>query len=338
MSHITSLGRSLAARVPPIGRLRRQRDDLAAEADALRADVAALRADVAAFSDELRRLGGAPVGRVRMAFPAGHFYSPIPDLDDVTSRADRIFGGAEPAGVDLRPERQLARLDEFAGYYTELPYPEVGAADGLRYRYDNVFFGYGDAIAYYSMLRSIRPRRILEIGSGWSSALALDVVDRFLGGETSMIFIEPFTERLDSLLRPVDRRSCEVIAEPLWRVDVAIFDELDAGDILFIDSTHVSKVGSDVNQLFFDVIPRLRAGVHVHVHDVFYPFEYPREWVNDGRAWTEDYLLRAYLTHNDRARVTWFNSQLALFHFDQVSDRLPLWGRNTGGSLWFETR
>ena len=272
-----------------------------------------------------------------MAFPAGHFYSPIPDLDDVRPREDRIFGGGEPVGIDLSPERQLARLDEFAGYYAELPYPEVGEADGLRYRYDNDFFSYGDGIAYYSMLRAIRPRRILEVGSGWSSALALDIVDRFLGGETSMIFIEPFTERLDSLLRVADRRRCEVIAEPLWRADPAVFDELHAGDILFIDSTHVSKIGSDVNQLFFDVIPRLVPGVHVQVHDVFYPFEYQRDSIFEGRAWTEAYLLRAYLTHNDRARVTWFNSQLARFHFDEVSARLPLWARNTGGSLWFET-
>ena len=272
-----------------------------------------------------------------MAFPPGHFYSPIPDLDDVRAREEQIFfDGAPPPGIDLGAERQLARLDEFGGYCGELPYAEDGPTAGLRYRFDNAFFGYGDAIAYYCMLRSIRPGRILEVGSGWSSALALDVDEHFLGGETAMTFIEPYPERLESLLRAADRRSAHVIAQPLWRADRAVFDELRGGDILFIDSTHVSKVGSDVNQLFFDIVPRLRPGVHVHVHDVFYPFEYPREWIYDGRAWNEDYVLRAFLTQNGHARITWFNSFLARFHANEVSARLPLWARNTGGSIWFE--
>jgi hypothetical protein len=112
---------------------------------------------------------------------------------------------------------------------------------------------------------------------------------------------------------------------------------IEPGDILFVDSTHVGKIGSDVLFLVHQVLPSLPAGVHVHVHDIFYPFEYPPEWLYEGRAWNEAYLLRAYLTFNETIRINWFSSYLALFHRAEVEASLPTWGVNTGGSLWLET-
>jgi hypothetical protein len=108
--------------------------------------------------------------------------------------------------------------------------------------------------------------------------------------------------------------------------------------MLFIDSSHVSRIGSDVNQLFLEVIPSLPAGVHVHIHDIFYPFEYPRRWIYRGRAWNESYLLRALLINNDHLQISWFNSYLAHRHRETLAAALPQWGVDPGSSIWLTTR
>jgi hypothetical protein len=110
------------------------------------------------------------------------------------------------------------------------------------------------------------------------------------------------------LLRPED--NVDVIAAPVQDVPVETFTSLEPGDVLFIDSTHVAKAGSDVVWLFLRVLPRLAKGVVVHVHDVFWPVEYPAQWLREGRSWNEDYLLNAFLCHNDAWRIELFSSWL----------------------------
>lgn len=271
-------------------------------------------------------------------WPPGHYYSPIPDLAEVEARGERIWAlPVSLPGIDSRADEQLERLTRFAGYYAEHPFQEQ-PGEGLRFGFDNRFFSYGDAIVLYCMLRELRPSRLIEIGSGWSSALTLDVNQRFLDGRMRCTFIEPFAERLRERLTPADLSSVEIIESGLDEVDRALFETLEPGDILFIDSTHVSRIGSDVNQLIHEILPILPPGVHVHVHDIFWPFEYPRHWVLDGRMWNEAYLLRAYLTDNPSVRIEWFNDFLRIFHAEQVSAALPLWGKNPGGSLWLVTQ
>jgi hypothetical protein len=113
---------------------------------------------------------------------------------------------------------------------------------------------------------------------------------------------------------------------------------LRSGDVLFVDSSHVAKIGSDVNSLFFDVLPNLAPGVVVHVHDIHYPFEYPKDWVFEGRAWNEAYLLRAFLTMNTDYEILLFNSYLSCFHIDEVAQLMPGWRINPGGSIWLRRR
>ena len=139
---------------------------------------------------------------------------------------------------------------------------------------------------------------------------------------------------LRSLLRPGDEERIAVHPIPVQEAPLALFDALEANDILFIDSTHVSRVGSDVNHLLFEVLPRLAPGVLVHFHDVFFPFEYPREWILEGRAWTEAYLVRAFLTGNAGWEVVLMNTFLEHFHRDWFEQNMPLCLRNPGGSLW----
>ncbi len=281
----------------------------------------------------------AELERYRTWVPPGHFYSPLPALDEVRRDEARIFGPPplELPGVDLDPEGQLALLAELRAYYGEMPFAPA-RQPGLRYFFDNPNFGYADGIALYCMLRHLRPRRVVEIGSGYSSALILDTNEEAFAGAIRCAFIEPYPELLRSLLAPGDEARVELQAARLQDVDARRFDALEANDVLFVDSTHVSKVDSDVNQIFFEILPRLAPGVHVHVHDVFYPFEYPREWIYEGRAWNENYLLRAFLQYNAAWRVRLFNNYLARVHPDAFFGALPLARNNPGGSIWLARR
>jgi hypothetical protein len=186
------------------------------------------------------------------------------------------------------------------------------------------------------MLRWSQPRRLIEVGSGFSSALVLDTNDRFLHGELQCTFIEPYPERrLNKLLDGSDLRAHQVIRAPVQKVPLETFDVLESGDILFVDSSHVSKVGSDVNRLVFDVLPRLQPGVIVHFHDIRWPFEYSRDWVYGGRAFNEAYLLRALLMFQNEYQILWFNNFLLTLHLDEIGQHLPAWAAvPRGASLW----
>ena len=184
------------------------------------------------------------------------------------------------------------------------------------------------------MLRHFRPRRVIEVGSGFSSALMLDTNDLFFSSGISFTFIEPHAQRLTSLMRPEDNVRQRVVTSMVQDVPETLFDSLEANDILFVDSSHVVKVGSDVVHLLTHVLPRLNKGVLVHFHDVFWPFEYPEEWFADGRAWNENYVLKAFLQFNDSFEILLFSSYLATHHRRDLETHIPLALRNPGGSLW----
>lgn len=305
-----------ARRLPWLGDLHRYIVALEAERDQLRADLA----------------------HWKTWMSPGHFYSPIPSIDEIRARDAELFGPPPPSlpGIDLRADKQIALLRELARFYGELPFPRTPSPE-TRYWFENWAYSYADAIFLYSMLRHLQPRRVIEVGSGFSSAAMLDTADRWLP-DTSFTFIDPDTSTLDALLRPADRERVTIIRARLQDVPLTTFDTLGANDILFIDSTHVSKTGSDVNRILFDILPRLAPGVHIHFHDVFYPFEYPKEWVYEGRAWNEDYILRAFLEFNDAFDIALFGTWLARFHRELLAELMPLTLENPGGSLWLTRR
>lgn len=267
--------------------------------------------------------------------PGGHFYSPIPSLDEVRKDEEKIFARARHIpGVDLNEDVQLRMLDEFAAYYGEIPF-EAQKKEGLRYFFENPAYSYSDGIFLYSMLRKIKPARMIEIGSGYSSCLTLDVNDIFFDGKMECTFIEPYPELLESLLSEKDRRT-RIIKGRLQDVPLSVFESLQASDVLFVDSTHVSKINSDVNMVFFEILPALKNGVYVHFHDILYPFEYPKQWIYEGRAWNENYVLRAFLQFNHSFKIVAFNSFLAYFFPEILAQKLPLCMKNTGGSIWLK--
>jgi len=254
----------------------------------------------------------------------GHFYSPLTSAGDV----DRALRPADAVGVDLSQQRQLS-LAAALRPVLEQPLP------GPRYVADNSMYGPGDAAVYRGMLRQIRPRNIVEVGSGFSTAVALDEAE---SGELSglkITCIEPYPDRLLGLLSAGDRDRVTLVRSPVQDTDLELYRGLGPDDVLFIDSTHVVKAGSDVSWLILQVLPRLAPGVIVHVHDIFWPFEYPAAWLREHRDWTENYLVHAFLIGNADWEIMLFSSWLWQEHPEMVPDRLAA---EHPGSLWLRRR
>lgn len=278
--------------------------------------------------DELR----AHLAHWKTWMSPGHFYSPIPNLEEIRAREGELFGEPPPSlpGIALREREQLALLNQLAVLYRDQPFPRTKGT--TRYYFENGAYSYGDALFLHCMLRHLQPKRVIEVGSGYSSAVMLDTNELFLGGRAQLTFIDPDPTTLRSLLRPDDH--VEFLQLRVQDVPLDRFDTLEAEDVLFIDSTHVAKTGSDVNRLLFDVLPRLKEGVYIHFHDVFYPFEYPKEWVYEGRAWNEDYILRAFLSYNGAFEIVLFANWLGQFQREWLEKEMPMVLENPGGSLW----
>lgn len=279
--------------------------------------------------------------------PPGHFYSPIPSLEEIKKDENDIFskGREYLLGVDLNEEVQLNILDLFSKYYSDLPFQAV-KKDNLRYYFENPYYSYADAIVLYSIMRIVRPKRIIEVGSGFSSAAILDTNDLFFDSSISCTFIDPDSSRLKQLLSETDMRRSAIIEKKIQEVPSETFSELSAGDILFIDSSHVSKTGSDLNRIIFEILPRLQDGVYIHFHDVFYPFEYPKGWVYAGVAWNEAYMLHSFLQYNQVVKICFFTSFIMQEHINKVEKIMPLALKSEkpnitladapGGSLWLQ--
>jgi hypothetical protein len=282
-----------------------------------------------------KRFNPLATNRFLQFAPPGHFNSPIPDFEFVQRHRARLFDrdAERVPGIENYTSEQLALLEAFVPYYDEMPF-QRGKQPGLRYYFDNPYFTWADALVLYSMLRRHRPRRVIEVGSGFSSAVMLDTNDLFLSRSIRFTFIEPFPDRLLSLIGERDRRECDVLPVPVQEVPLTAFESLEAGDVLFVDSSHTAKIGSDVVYLLTDVLPHLRAGVLIHVHDIFWPFEYPEEWVREGRAWNENYVLKAFLQFNSSFRILLFTSYLTLHHRPTLERLFPLWMTAPGASLW----
>jgi len=276
--------------------------------------------------------------RAALHVPPGHAYSPIPSADDVARAVRRAReAGADLTGIDLAAHDQLRLLADLLPFYAGLPPWDGGGAH--RFRYDNDWFTYADAVCCALLLRRLRPRRVVEVGCGFSTALALDVDELYLGGRTLFTFVEPDPERLRSLV-PAGELSGRLLARPVQDVPLAVFESLAAGDVLLVDSSHVLKAGSDVQHLVDEVYPRLASGVHLHVHDVFFPFEYPPPWLQTGCSLNEAYVVRTMLSAGAAWQVVLWDSYLERFHGAWLAEHMPLLlaGSFPTGGIWLRRR
>ncbi|TFH75206.1 class I SAM-dependent methyltransferase [Gammaproteobacteria bacterium LSUCC0112] len=300
------------------------------------AELTALKSEIDTKSNQLQSAATVLKDATRFV-PPGHYYSPIPNLHEIQQDDQKIFGSVptQIPGVDMREAEQLSLLRDFAELYKDMPF-QAQKQDGLRYHFENPSYSYSDAILLHCMIRHVKPKRLIEVGSGYSSCVTLDTNERFFDGAIHTTFIEPYPELFLSLIKDSDKDAVTIIPTRLQDVELPVFDALQANDILFIDSTHVSKINSDVNYIIFEILPRLAPGVVVHFHDIFFPFEYPREWIYEGRAWNEAYQLRAFLQYNSAFSVMLMNTQMEYFHGDFFQQHLPLCLKNWGGSIWIQ--
>jgi predicted O-methyltransferase YrrM len=273
--------------------------------------------------------------RLVPGFPDGHYYSPVVDPEEVIAagRPNRNVAPEDVAGIDLSLDRMIDWWRRNAATLSATPFPR---AESPVYRYyaENGMYPLGDAAVLRAMILEQRPRRIVEIGSGFSSACMLDTIDE-AGLETELTFIEPDADRLRSLLRPEDAGRSRIIEAPVQDVPIDEFRSLARGDLLFVDSSHVLKTGSDVHQELFEILPVLAAGALIHFHDIDYPFEYPDVFLFERNySWNEAYAVRAFLMYNDNYRVEFMTAMFRRMAADLVRATFLPFDEKPGASLW----
>lgn len=274
-------------------------------------------------------------------FEPGHFYSPVPNLYEIIEKQNVLFQDKDICSINMNEQYQRELLLKLKQFYADYLYHRENS-DQLDYRYkkEGAFYRHSDSVFLYSMIRHYKPKRIIEVGSGHSSAIMLDTNEYFLNKQVEHTFIEPYTQRLEDILKDTDYEKNKIIKSDVQSVELTLFETLEENDILFIDSTHVSKIGSDVNYLLFEVIPRLKPGVLIHFHDIFYNFEYPKKWILQNRYfWNEIYLVRAFLMNNNNYQIELFNSYLHHINRPWFEKEMPecLKGFERGiGSIWIK--
>jgi len=264
-----------------------------------------------------------------------HFYQPIPDTRKIST--DIFDKPLHFAGIDFREKEQTALIEKFSKYSDELNnIPNTLTSDKQTYYFENEFFGQMDAIVYYSMIREYSPKRIIEVGSGFSTMIASQAATK--NKTTKITSIEPYpNEILKSGLPNLEK----LVQDFVQNVGLKEFKKLQNNDILFIDTSHIIGIESDVNYLILHVIPELNPGVLIHIHDFFFPYEYHKEWVLDRKLfWNEMYLVWAFLISNHDYEILLSNYYLIKNHFNIYQRSFPFVKKTTSGagSLWLRKK
>ena len=271
-------------------------------------------------------------------------WSPVPD----TSEIDRQLWTEESEldGIEVREDEQLRTLaafrNKYGEEYAELPDLESEKTEPYQHYTRNGTFETVDGEILYCMVRENRPDRVLQIGGGFSTrALAAALDDGSI--DCTVTVFEPYR---DTWLNEDSRAEFTLAGRGATDIDVDRFERLERGDILFVDSFHVLRVGNDLYTLLFDGLPRLSEGVLVHFHDIFLPSEYPAEWVFERFSFlNEQYAVRAFLLFNDRFEVRWAGKYMHDTHPEALADAFESYDPSLAGSgaemfapnsLWLE--
>jgi len=253
-----------------------------------------------------------------------HFYSPIPDTRVLKVKKDLWETEMELVGVDLNIEMQLDLLENvFPRFREECDFPLNKTSTPYEYYITNKGFGFISAAVLHCMIRHFDPRIIIEVGAGSSTYVSARacVMNQAYGRATELISIEPYPNQV---LKQGFPGLAELIPREVEEVDINLFSQLEDRDILFIDSSHTIRIGGDVVFLYLEVLPRLKKGVIIHIHDVFFPKHYPKDWVIRKRwFWTEQYLLQAFLTYSNQFEVLWCGSYIYLKYPERLKATLP---------------
>lgn len=254
-----------------------------------------------------------------------HFYYPVPSSRDLD---DALFDRQSACvGLDWNPAVQQTYLTAvFPKYATEREFP---ANPGLSQV---------DAAILHAMVRHHRPRQVIEVGSGASTAFmaAAGALNGQDGAPMSLTVIDPYPgEAVRSGKLGPDVGLRQVKAQAVGP------EEFSSCDLLFVDSSHVAAIGSDVNHMVLEVLPRLKPGCLVHFHDIVLPREYWKEWVRAQRLfWSEQYLLHAFLLFNDRFEVLWASQKAQIERPAELSAVFPYFKSDVHrlSSFWIRRR
>lgn len=269
----------------------------------------------------LRAIGVFPIRR--------HYYEPLFDTHRLDHSADRSL-----PGLDLAEPEQLALLAElrYADEIRAMSWEKPGGA-GSAFHFGNGSYESGDADFLYAFLRHVKPRRVIEIGSGYSTRIVRPALERNGNGERH-VCIEPYEARwLEAL-------GVDVVRKRVEDCPLDMFRQLERGDLLFVDSSHMIRPRGDVLHEYLTILPTLQSGVMVHAHDIFTPRDYPAEWLSDDvKFWNEQYLLEAVLSSTERYRVVAALNHLKHHHFDALRAVCPyLTADREPGAFYFAVR
>jgi hypothetical protein len=275
---------------------------------------------------------------VHTRFPLGHYYSPVYDPRELAAepRRSQIWPPVprETIGVDWRDEEQVALCTGVFAEQERLVFAEAETDDPTEYFALNDQFPPLDAWALEAILRHLRPRHMIEVGSGFSSLVTARVNREHLGGELDFVCIEPYPREF--LVEGVPGIS-GLRVEKVQDTPLDVFSVLGEGDVLFIDTSHTIKTGGDVPWIYGEVLPRLASGVVVHIHDMPIPGDYPTQWVLDGWGWNERYLVQAFLAFSSAFHVYLSNPYMIQRHYDDLVRAFPGYSASSGrhgSSLW----
>jgi hypothetical protein len=264
-----------------------------------------------------------------------NYYSPVPNTAELPkSLWQQRFDDSLVFRLD--GQAQLALVRRLAKWSHEMSDTPKTQQSSSEFSWENPAFSAGDAMIYYSMVREFKPKLVLEVGAGYSTLIAIKAALR--NEATHVRAIDPYPPKfLRKGLHGLDR----LIVKPVQEVSLSEFQHLSSNDILFIDSTHISKIGSDVNYLILNILPYRARGVIVHFHDIFLPWEYPESWVMEKKIfYNEQYILAAFLCFNDAFAILLSNMYLSRieeyrYELQHAFPHVPAVG---GGSPWLRRK
>jgi len=267
------------------------------------------------------------------------YESPIPDtrkLKDILWKEQTNL-----VGIDINEQNQIELLSLFSSRFKEEyeRFPKSKTKVSYQYFINNITFGSVDSEILYCILRYFKPKRILEIGSGNSTYLSTQAIQKnFEEGshECELTSVEPYP---NSVLKSGFPGFSKLITKKVQDIPLSEFSSLEENDVLFIDSSHALKIGSDVQYEMLEILPRLKKGVLVHIHDIFLPAEYPKSWVlKKFRFLNEQYLLQAFLAFNKSFEVQWAASYMHLKHPSKLEVAFSSYKRNKRwpSSFWMK--
>lgn len=262
-----------------------------------------------------------------------HYTEPLVSSDDLHSPLDRP---RDLPGIDLRIADQVLLAAKFT-YAEELLSLPLKKPSKHEFGFWNGYYEPGDAEMYYNIIRYFKPARILEVGCGHSTLIARRAIAQNKADDPTYCCEHACVEPYE---RPwLEALGIDVIRKRVELCTPSLFDKLRMNDILFIDSSHVVRPQGDVAYLYLSILPRLKPGVLVHVHDVFTPRDYLDKWVREGRLWNEQYILEAFLSCNDRFRVIMALNMMARDHPEALATACPVLLRHPWhepGAFWFQ--